>query len=85
MLKKATEYIKGRDLPPYLVDKYALDPEKVFKITIEAEDRNDEEKELAFKLLDEVQENMNKEDQDEIEKIIDEAITVTRKNAQDYS
>ncbi len=84
MAGKVIEYIRGSELPPYMIKKFKIDPDRVFKITIEPKDDKAELREAAFRALDEIHEKIGPDDSEEVENIIDEAIKKTRKEAKHH-
>lgn len=48
MIGKVIEYVKGSELPPNMIKKFKIDPESVFKITIEPRDEKKRVKKQTF-------------------------------------
>ena len=52
MIDKITEYVKGSELPPHMIKKFKIDPDSVFKITIEPRDEVKKGEKPNFPFLD---------------------------------
>ena len=52
MIGKVIEYVKGSELPPHMIKKFKIDPESVFKITIEPRAEKKKVEKPNFPFLD---------------------------------
>lgn len=81
MSNMSVTYIKGSELPPYLIEKLKIDPSGFFKLTVEPQYNKANDMEKAFGILDNIHNKMKDEDFENIENLINEAVKSTRNYA----
>lgn len=84
MATATVAYIKGSELPDRIAKKYQINPDQTFKITIEAETDKERQWREFFETVADFHEKMKDEAPEELEALIEEAVSETRKQyAQD--